>query len=156
LVLIDYRIHAAVCAVTGLPLVWQVETARSHESNYVAPLLDAVTAGGFSPATVAMDMGYDNSRIYAACAERNVVPIIPIRKNQGHRESSILPKSDEWRRLYRGRSAVEREFGRLKHHYGLAMLRVRGVERVRLHADLIMLSRLSLALANARAVRLQT
>lgn len=36
-----YRIHAAVCTKTGLPLAWQVETARSHESNYVAPLLDA-------------------------------------------------------------------------------------------------------------------
>jgi hypothetical protein len=25
-----YRIHAAVCAVRGLPLAWRVETARSH------------------------------------------------------------------------------------------------------------------------------
>jgi hypothetical protein len=25
-----YRIHAAVCAATGLPLAWQVETARSQ------------------------------------------------------------------------------------------------------------------------------
>jgi hypothetical protein len=40
-------------------------------------------------------------------------------------------------------SAVEREFGRLKHHFGLASVRVRGIERVRLHADLIMLARLA-------------
>src|SRR5207253_6488869 len=46
-----YRVHAAVCARTGLPLAWQVETARSHESNYVAPLLDALRARGFEPAT---------------------------------------------------------------------------------------------------------
>jgi hypothetical protein len=46
------------------------------------------------------------------------------------------------------------EFGRLKHEYGLAFLRVRGIERVRLHADLTMLGRLSLALARARAVPL--
>ena len=31
-----YRIHAAVCAVTGLPLASRVETARSHESTHVA------------------------------------------------------------------------------------------------------------------------
>ncbi len=37
---------------------------------------------------------------------------------------------------------VEREFGFLKHHFGLAAIRVRGTERVRLHADLIMLARL--------------
>jgi hypothetical protein len=60
----------------------------------------------------------------------------------------------EWRRLYRGRSAAEREFGRLKHHYGLAMLRVHGVERVRRHADLIMFARLAEALARSRALRL--
>lgn len=144
-----YRIHAAVCAVTGLPLAWQVETARSHESMHVASLLDATTARGFAPATAAMDMGYDNSRIYAECAERGVVPIIPLRKNQGHRESSIPRDSDDWRRLYRRRSAVEREFGRLKHSFGLAFLRVRGIERVRLHADLTMLARLALALSTA-------
>jgi len=56
--------------------------------------------------------------------------------------------------LYRRRSAVEREFGNLKHNYGLAFLRVRGIERVRLHADLVMLGRLSLALARARTVSL--
>jgi hypothetical protein len=47
---------------------------------------------------------------------------------------------------------VEREFGRLKHDYGLAFLRVRRIERVRLHADLTMLGRL--ALARVRAVPL--
>lgn len=49
--------------------------------------------------------------------------------------------------LYKRRTAVEREFGNLKHNLGLAFLRVCGIERVRLHADLVMLGRLSLALA---------
>jgi hypothetical protein len=40
----------------------------------------------------------------------------------------------------------------LKHHYGLAMLRVCGIERVRLHADLTILGRLALELAKARAL----
>jgi transposase, IS5 family len=53
----------------------------------------------------------------------------------------------EWSALYERRTSVEREFGRLKHEYGLAFLRVRGIQRVRLHADLVMLGRLSLALA---------
>jgi len=73
--------------------------SRSHDSMHVASLLDAVTARGFSPMTVAMDMGYDNSCIYAECAERDVAPIIPLRKNQGRRESSIPRASDEWRTL---------------------------------------------------------
>ena len=47
------------------------------------------------------------------------------------------------RYLYRGRAAVEREFGRLKHDCGLAPLRTRGLARVALHADLTMLARLA-------------
>jgi hypothetical protein len=50
--------------------------------------------------------------------------------------------------------AVEREFGRLKHEWALLPLRVRGIERVRLHADLTILAKLSGALARARALPL--
>jgi len=71
------------------------------------------------------------------------------------RRHPLIPlESKRWRELYNGRVAVEREFGRLKHEYGLTPLRVRGLERVALHADLTMLARLSLALARARAVPL--
>jgi transposase len=149
-----YRMHAAVCAVTGLPLAWRVETARSHESMHVASLLDAVAARGFAAETVAMDMGYDNNRVYAECAERGAAAIIPLRRGQKERDLRIPRASDSWRSLYRRRSAVECEFGRLKHEYGLAFLRVRGIERVRLHVDLVMLGRLSLALARSRAAPL--
>src|SRR5438093_13481684 len=114
---------------------------------HVASLLDAVAARGFTPATVAMDMGYDNNRIYAECADRDCAAVIPLRRGQKERDLRIPRKSDEWRSLYRRRSSVEREFGRLKHHYGLAILRVRGIERVRLHADFVMLGRLAQALS---------
>jgi hypothetical protein len=49
---------------------------------------------------------------------------------------------------------VEREFGRLKNDWALAPLRVRGLERVQLHADLTILAKLACALARARAVPL--
>jgi len=146
-----YKIHAAVCAKTGLPLAWQIETAARNESLYVAPLLDAIKERGFSPTTVAMDKGYDNNRVYAECAERDCAAIIPLRKGQSERNLRVARGTDLWRSLYRRRSAVEREFGRLKHHHGLAILRVRGIVRVRLHADLIMLGRLALALHESRS-----
>jgi IS5 family transposase len=98
--------------------------------------------------------GYDNARVFSECAERNCDAIIPLRKNKGQRDSRVARHTDEWRSLYRRRSSVEREFGRLKHDYGLAFLRVRGIERVRLHADLTMLGRLALALAKTRTVPL--
>jgi hypothetical protein len=56
--------------------------------------------------------------------------------------------------LYRRRASVEREFGRLKHQWALAPLRVRGLDRVRLHADLTILAKLACALGRARAVPL--
>jgi transposase len=71
------------------------------------------------------------------------------------RRHPLVPRhTKRWRELYRGRAAVEREFGRLKHQFGLTPLRVRSLERVRIHVDLVMLSRLSQALARARAVAL--
>jgi IS5 family transposase len=67
----------------------------------------------------------------------------------------LIPReTPRWRKLYRGRAAVEREFGRLKNEWALLPLRVRGIERVRLHADLTILAKLSCALARARAAPL--
>jgi transposase len=67
----------------------------------------------------------------------------------------LIPRETlRWKGLYRGRASVEREFGRLKHEWALAPLRVRGIERVRLHADLTILAKLSCALARARALPL--
>jgi hypothetical protein len=146
-----YKLHLAVCTRTGLPLAWQAETARRQESLYVAPLLDAIRARGFQPVTCAMDKGYDNNRVMDETRERDCIPIVSLRKGRPIPLSAIPYGSDEWRRLYRGRAAVEREFGRLKHEYGLATLRVRGIERVRLHADLSILGRLGHALARSRA-----
>lgn len=156
-----YKIHAAVCTVTGLPLAWQIETARRQESLYLAPLLDAVKARGFKPETVAADKGYDNARVYGECEARGVEPVIPVRgakKDQpilplaigGRMFPRIVRGTDRFKNLYRRRVAVEREFGRLKHEHGLGTFKVRGKERVALHADLVMLARLSQALCWAR------
>ena len=68
----------------------------------------------------------------------------------------LVPRETaRWSKLYRRRASVEREFERLKHEWGLTPLRVRRVERVRLHADLTILTRLACALGRTRtAVRL--
>jgi IS5 family transposase len=198
-----YKLHAAVCTRTGLPLAWQIETARRNDGPIAEPLLDALIARGFSPVSCAMDKGYDAAPFYDAFEKRRCLPIIPLKQPlnkdtkpfvndtprcehgfwtfagadfkrhaakwrcptgeckpksrwvKGSRRNPLIPReSRRWRDLYRNRVAVEREFGRLKNEYGLAPLRVRGLERVALHADLVMLARLSVALARARAVPL--
>jgi hypothetical protein len=194
-----YRLHMAVCSKTDLPLAWRVETARNHETLSVALLLDKLHTLGIDPETAALDKGYDNNRVYGDYSEREVAPVVPLRKTPDvkkgkdkpptceHGEwrfagadhkrkatkwrcltgeckpASVWVKADRlhplipretlrWKGLYRGRSSVERSFGRLKHEWALAPLRVRGIERVQLHANLTILAKLSCALANQREI----
>ena len=70
-------------------------------------------------------MGYDHPRVYAECEKRGCDPVIPMRGMKG--KQIVLPvavggrlfpriprHSQRFRDLYRGRVAVEREFGRLE------------------------------------------
>jgi hypothetical protein len=193
-----YKIQAAVCVDTGLPVAWTVATAKHHESGFVAELIDAAKARGLTVDTAAMDKGYDSGQIHALCAERDCLPVIPLKLTPAvQRGGALKPqcahgvwkfagadrkrgaakwrcptgecapastwiKADRlhplvphntkrWKAMYRKRGAVEREFGRLKHEWALGPLRVRGLDRVRLHADLTILTKLACALSRARA-----
>lgn len=112
-----------------------------------------------------MDKGYDIERVHAECETRGCAPVVPLRRYKSRqtvlpvgpicRENPRIPRhTQRFHDLYAGRSAVEREFGRLKMDYGLAPLRCRGLERVALQADLVMLGRLGQALRRAREVAL--
>jgi DDE family transposase/transposase-like protein DUF772 len=193
-----YRLHAAVCTATDLPVAWRVATGREHETLSVAPLIDAAKRRGATVATAALDKGYDNNRVYAELAERDCLPLIPLRQTTAVKNGEHLPpicehgtwtfagsdrkrgaakwrcptgecapasmwrkasrlhpliprETERWKAAYRKRAAVEREFGRLKGCWGLQPLRVRGLDRVRLHTDLTILTKLACALAKARA-----
>jgi hypothetical protein len=134
--------------------------AWANGQRYVSHF-DAVRARGIQPETVAMDKGYDITLVYGECEARGALPVVPLRGTKGKQPAvpvatggrlfpHIARHTERFRNLYRGRAAVEREFGRLKHDYGLAPLRVRGQGRVALHADITMLGRLSLALLRNR------
>jgi hypothetical protein len=67
----------------------------------------------------------------------------------------LIPRETlRFKGLYRGRASVERAFGRLKHEWGLAPLRVRRIERVRLHANLTILAQLTVALNRSQEAAL--
>jgi transposase len=138
-----YRIHAAVCTMTGLPLAWEVRTARDHELPVALPLLDRVLERR-AVGTVAMDKGYDQAMIYDGCHARGADAIVPLKKTRFAIPAckTRVPRDERWRKLYKARGAVEREFGRLKHEWALLPLRVRGFACVRLHVDLTILAKL--------------
>ena len=196
-----YRLHMAVDAVTDLPLAWRVETARSHETNAVAPLLVKLSGLGINPETCVMDKGYDAGGVYDACSTRDIVPVVPLRDTpavkrgendpprckhgewhfagadykrgaakwrcptgeckpasvwvKASRLHPLIPRETlRWKGLYRGRALVERAFGRLKNEWGLSPLRLRRIERVRLHANLTILAQLTMALDRSQKTAL--
>ena len=91
-----YKLQMATCTATGLPLAWRVESARHHESKFVAPLLDTLKTRGYRPETCAMDKGYDSNRCHAECEERGVHPVVPLkgaRSRSSCRSSKPRPAS---------------------------------------------------------------
>lgn len=74
-----YKVHAAVCATTGLPLAWDVRSAREAEVSFAVPLIERVREAGFAPETCAMDKGYDSGAIHDAFEARGCHPVIPLR-----------------------------------------------------------------------------
>jgi transposase len=196
-----YKVHCAVDVVSGLPIAWQVETAKTSELPLVPTLLDMLAARGIVTGIALLDRGYDQHSVYDACESRGIRPVVPLRETPFVKAGKHLPPECEhgtwtfagsdakrgaskWRcptgecvpasvwikadrlhtliprttarfkALYHQRGAVEREFGRLKHEWAMLPLRVRRLERVRLHVDLTVLARLAMALSNARAIPL--
>ena len=74
-----YKVHAAVCTKTNLPLAWHVASACDSEHEHMPSLLDTTIRRGFTPCTCAMDKGYDGSGIHAACESRDIRPVIPLK-----------------------------------------------------------------------------
>jgi DDE family transposase len=160
-----YKVHAVVCTHTELPLAWKVQTARDHEAPFAGELVAAAKARGAAARTCVLDKGYDVGPVYDGLMELECLPIIPLRETPAvKRGDHLLPhdgppnrlhpvidrRLPRFRRLFRKRGAVERVYGRLKHEWALLPLRLRGRERVQLHADLTVLCCLASALAKAR------
>jgi hypothetical protein len=155
-----YKLHMAVCTETELPIAWQVETGRRQEAPFLIPLVERAKTLGLPVATCALDKAYDHPSVHGALEARGCLPVIPLRKTPSVRAGKhlepydgpptrlhprIARASERWKALYKRRGAVERSFGRLKHEWGLRPLRTRGLERVRLHVDLTVLTQLACA-----------
>lgn len=192
-----YKVHAAVCTTTGLPVAWKVLSANAPELAELPILLDAARDRGFTPMVCVADKGYDGAPTYAACEARGIRPVIPLIESAGVKAGKHLPPScehgvwtfagsdakrgaskwrcpdractpgsvwlpadrlhtliprttDRWKTLYKTRGAVEREFGVLKHQWAMLPMRVRGLDKVRLHVSLSTLAQLTSALTDAR------
>jgi hypothetical protein len=71
-----YKLHAAVCARTELPVAWKVETARAHEASLANDLLGQVKQR-VAAQTATLDKGYDTQPVHDACERNGMLPVIP-------------------------------------------------------------------------------
>ena len=90
-----FKWHGVVCAETGLPLAWRVETAKASESTFALPLLDAVRARGFRAEVAVLDMGYDHTPVYEGFEARGCHPVIPLRETPAVKAGKHLPPTCE-------------------------------------------------------------
>src|SRR5260370_15684530 len=73
-----YKVHSAVCTVTGLPVAWQVETAQDSELPLVPVLLDTEKRRGFTADVCVMVKGSDAEGIYSAVERRHNRPLVTL------------------------------------------------------------------------------
>ncbi len=88
-----YKVHAAVCTMTGLPVAWQVETAKDSELPLVSVLLDITTRRGFTPDVCVLDRGYDAEIIYEEVESRHMRPVVPLRQTPAVKAGKDKPPS---------------------------------------------------------------
>src|SRR3954471_565434 len=69
-----YKIDAAVCPATGLPVAWNVRTASEAETTFALPLIDAARERGFAVNVAIADKGYDNGPFHEGCMDRGICP----------------------------------------------------------------------------------
>ncbi len=75
-----YKVHAAICANTDLPLAWSVQTAKESEHNLALPLIDKTKALGFDVRTAIMDKGYDSEGLHFFLMQRGIAPVIALKE----------------------------------------------------------------------------
>ena len=77
-----YKLHMVVDANHGLPLAHFVTTAKRGDSPTLPPLVELTEAlhPWFKPRAAMADRGYDATRNYEYLNDKEILPIIPMRK----------------------------------------------------------------------------
>jgi transposase len=90
-----FKIHAAICARTELPLAWTVKAANESEQGEVAGLLDTLAGRGLTPGVAVLDKGYDGEPMYAECESRGIRPVIALKETAAVKDGKHKPPQCE-------------------------------------------------------------
>ena len=154
--ILGYKVHAACCSNSELPLAFVVAPCNMNEKRFAKPLLEKLKENGVCFETVLADAQYNSSKVREEVKQFGAEPIIPCRRSSKVKNGLKVGKDFIARgvmrlvKLFRKRVSVERMFGRAKEWLLLNQLRVRGVEQVFIHACLCFSAMLTIALTAVR------
>jgi len=155
-----YKLHVVCDVDLELPIGFSVTPANVYDSTECLNLLERLTKRGIKIEYAIADAGYDTKDNYYLITNiYHAVPIIALnRRNLRKKETrdfeEYLPikrETEQWRFLYRKRSAVERVFSRLKEELALKSIKVRRIEWVKIHIAISLITMLCVALVAIRS-----
>jgi hypothetical protein len=77
---LGYKVHAACCTSSELPLAFTVEPCNRNDKCFIKPLLKKLKRVGISFETVLADAQYDSAKVRNTVREYGAEPVIPYRK----------------------------------------------------------------------------
>ena len=155
-----YTLHLISCADAELPIALAVTTGKRGDRPLFPPLLEPAARFPIPLRVVGADGNYHAAQNHLAAQRLGASTVIPLPARR-HREPRTLAQrlrlhtlikrgSKLYKKLRNKRQSIERVFARLKSHFTLDNLRVRGLEKVRQHSLLALTSMLVYALTAAK------
>jgi len=158
--LYGYKLHMASCADSELPIAMKVTTGKRNDSPLFPQLLRKASQFPVPMRIVGADGNYHAAKNHLEAHKLGACTVIPL-PDRRHRKPKtqaqrlrlhplIKRGSKLYRQLKNKRQSIERVFSRLKSHFNLDNLRVRGLARVKQHTLLSLTSMLVYVLTAAK------
>jgi len=148
-----YKLHMVCDAKYDAPVGYVITSGNRNDSPQYSTLIDHVAKLLTFKVSIA-DAGYDSKKNIILTLKHKAVPIINLNPRRGGKKRRasdyLLPisrNSKEWKEFYSMRASIERVFSRLKVELGLEHLKLRHMERVRVHVLLCLITVLLITLA---------
>jgi len=140
--ILGYKVHAACCTGSELPLAFMVASCNMNEKLFAKPLMEKLKGLGVNFKAVLADAQYNSSKVREDVRLVDAEPVIPYRRSSKIKNGLQVGKNFITRgikrlvKLFRKRVSLERMFGRAKEWLLLDRLRVRGLEQAFIHGCL--------------------
>jgi hypothetical protein len=127
---IGYKLHAAVNEHC-IPIIGITTSASVFDNQVAIPIMKFINQRTGTVFYDLFDKAYDAEPIRQVSDSLGHRPIIDHKKRRGEEKS--IPLEPDRAEIYKGRTVVERFFGRLKDEFGGDAVRVKGHKKVHAH-----------------------